>query len=75
VLLKVRAEPVGAERPQDDGDLLRLVATVQGLDVREPLGRSWREPLLAKLTRVVQDPSAIRGGWGARGERLAENAP
>ena len=67
-------EQVGPENPQDYGDLVRLVATIQALDAREPERQAIREQLLAKLDVVLQDPSTIRGGWVARGGRWPEGA-
>jgi hypothetical protein len=58
------------ERPQDYGDLVRLVSTLRALEVGEPGRQAVRDQLLAKLTRVAQDPSAIRGGHQAGGWAL-----
>lgn len=66
-------EQVGAESPQDYGDLVRLMSTIQSLEAREPVRQAIRDQLLAKLTVVVQDPTAIRGGWSGRGGRWPES--
>ena len=65
----------GTERPQDYGDLLRLLATVQALDVREPVRQEYREQVLLKLTDAVREPRAIRGGWAAPSAGWTEGAP
>ena len=66
-------EQVGAESPQDFGDLVRLVTTIQALDAREPERQAIRDQILAKLNVVVQDPSVIRGGWVGRSGRWPES--
>lgn len=57
------------ESPQDASDLLRLVSTLQALEVQEPGQQAIRDCLLAKLATVP--PSMIRagrqGGWWTQG--------
>ncbi len=67
-------EQAGPERPQDYGDLVRLLATVRALEVREPARQGYHEQLLVKLTRAAEEPGMIRGGRDARGERWIDGA-
>jgi hypothetical protein len=64
-------EPVGAERPQDYGDLTRLLAKVQALAVHEPERQAYRDQVVARLTRVARSPWLIRGGGRAPDEWAA----
>ena len=59
-------EPRGAERPQDYGDLVRLVSTLQALEVREPGQQAIRDALLTKLTAASMGGQQ-GGGWSQEG--------
>jgi hypothetical protein len=58
-----------AERPQDYRDLVRLVNTLQALEVRGPAHEMIRTSLLAKLTRAAQDPLTGLAGTGEPGRQ------
>ncbi len=60
VIQSMMVEQRGAERPQHYGDLVRLVQTLQRLEVPEPGQQASRDALLTKLTAVA--PSTMRGG-------------
>jgi len=60
-------DPTSLERPQDYGDLVGLMRTLRGLAVREPGQQAIHDALLAKLSRIAQQPRAIRGGWSPLG--------
>jgi hypothetical protein len=60
VVQDVMVEHVGAERPQDYRDLVRLMQTLQALEVREPGQQAIRDALLTKLTTVA--PNTVQGG-------------
>jgi len=53
------------ERPQDYGDLVRLMRTLQTLEVREPGQQAIRDGLLTKLSTVpsLTLPGGHQAGW------------
>jgi hypothetical protein len=51
------------ERPQDQEDLARLVATLQKLESREPGRQAIRAQLLAKLQVHVAAPATAPADW------------